>query len=140
MAVDIDNDTLAAVKAKYDGTPALVTLTGPLRAGRLKSGQPDLYAHQSCEIASRELFGTDGVWSDHRKVTITIVGTKTRASAALAAVLGVFNLNTTLVFPSGATFLRLWPTDGGKLVEDEDTRRGEDIWNASTEFDVWSVR
>jgi len=131
---------MAAVRALWLATPALMMLLGEPHAGRLKSGQTSIYAHLKCELDRRELFGTGLAWSDRRRVTLSIVGTEDEVRTALGAVHEVFNLRTTLTYPSGSRFLSWWPEFSDRLFQDETTRRGEDIWVGECVGIVWSVR
>lgn len=110
------------------------------KAGRLKSPQRMPYASIACEYLRRQSAGTSGAWHDVRKVTIQIRGLKADVVTAAGAVRAVFNEQTTLVYPSGARFLRWWPQEDVKLYEDPATKDGQDIWVAELEAEVWSVR
>lgn len=147
MAVDIDDDTLQAVRNCWMLDNTLPTLvTEPPKAGRLKSGQSGTYAQIVCEFESRDSAGTGGAWHDYRKVTVKVWGTKANATAALAAINARFNLRLgtddgePFSYPSGARFIRWWPLDGGRLEEDPATKAGEDVWIGSCSGKVWSIR
>lgn len=141
MASAIDDDTLAAVRAKWLADADLPGLMDrPPATGRLKSPIPLPYAHLASEPLRRESTGTGGAWFDWRKVTITVWGTYEQARTALDKVLAVFHQNVVLTFPSGETFMRWWPLDGGKLEQDPDVKEGHDVWKAVATGEVWSTR
>jgi hypothetical protein len=112
----------------------------PPQSGRLKSPQAMPYAHIACELLRREATGTRRTWHDVRKVTITVRGLKADVVRALATIQTVFNTETVLAYPSGSRFLRWWPTGSPKLVQDEATKDGQDVWQGILEAEVWSVR
>lgn len=141
----IDNDTLEAVRAwwKTDNEvlPKLIPL-GP-QTGRLKSPAPMPYCVVACEASKRELSGSapGAAWMDFRKVTFEVRGQKADVVAALAGINAIFNRqDTALVYPSGARFLRWWPTNPGGLKQDESTKENLDIWIGTHEAEVWSIR
>lgn len=145
-AAAIDDDTLRAVRLIWMADPILlpVLFTEPIRAGRLKS-TPDRvlkmpYAQATSELLRRESAGTGGAWHDHRKVTIKVWGLKDDVVSAIAVLTGIFNLFTTLVYPSGARFIRWWPDGDAKLYQDEATKDGQDVWVGEIVGDVWSIR
>jgi hypothetical protein len=145
-AACIDDDTLRAVKALW-GEEALLLpalFTEPIRAGRLKSTPDRLldmpYAQASSELLNREKSGTSGHWHDHRKVTIRVWGLKDDVVEAIAILTGIFNVDTTLTYPSGARFIRWWPDGDAKFYQDETTRDGQDVWVGEIAGNVWSVR
>lgn len=151
MAVDIDNDTLRAVVDCWNADATLPGLFAEaIHAGRLKSvgetARAMPYAQVTCEFDRREIIGSDGDWHDWRKVTLKAWGTKSQASAALAAMLARFNLGLgktgrpTLTFPSGDRFIRWTPVDGGTLTQDEATAQGNDVWVGTVTGTVWSIR
>ncbi len=129
--------------------------TEPPTFGRAKSPRPaGIYCVVTCELDHRELFGTGGTWSDFRKVTFTVYGSvKADVVQGAGAILSVFNRNLgapgvdangkpypTLIYPSGANFLR-WMQDGEvKLEEDGDAAQGKDVWKATLSAKVWSSR
>lgn len=144
--VVVDNDTLEAVKARWlqDQTQLPALFTQPVRAGRLKSA-PDRqlqrpYAQASSVLLRREKSGTSGHWHDHRRVTIKVWGVKADVVNALDVLQGIFNVDLTLAYPSGARFVRWWPDGDARLYQDETTKDGEDIWVGEIGADVWSVR
>ncbi|MES2342325.1 MAG: hypothetical protein V4597_11650 [Pseudomonadota bacterium] len=138
----MDDDTLAAVLALWqqDNTDLPALFTQPPQAGRLKSPQPALYAQLACEPVKREKGGSQGPWLDWRKVTITVRGTKAGVVSALALVGGRFHDRCTLTYPSGSIFIRWRPLSGGKLVQDEKTKAGTDVWQGIVDGEVLSVR
>lgn len=98
------------------------------------------YAAVESKLDRRDSTGTAGAWHDHRKVTIRVYGLKADVVTALKALTAVFNVRTVLTYPSGARFMRWWPTGGPKIEEDPDRRAGEDVWIGTIEADVWSIR
>lgn len=149
MADVIDDDTCAAVLAAWQADATLPGLFArPPGRERLKAGQqgslppgsPALYARLECRHLRSASAGTAGAWHDHRKVTLTAYGVESAVNAAVQAMLNAFNSRTVLVYPSGARFIRWWPTTGGELKIDEKARQGQDVWQGVVEADVWSVR
>jgi hypothetical protein len=148
----VDEDTLEAVAALWQTTPALTALFAkPPTFGRAKtpaSQSGAVYAVIACEVDRRELIGTQGPWFDWRKVTITVYGdVKADVTNAAGCVLNVFNRDLglagfpTLTYPSGAARFMSWMPDGEvKLEEDKDTAKGKDVWKATLGARVWSVR
>ncbi len=144
---DIDHDTLAAVEAKWMLSTLSQFFSHPPQSGRLKADkekpQTLPYAHLSSELESREPWNAKvGVvsWMDRRKVTITVYGTREQCKDAIAAVLGVFNIQTRLTYPSGARPYRWRPQDGNTVKQDETTKAGQDVWQAVLTASVSSIR
>lgn len=149
----VDDDTLQAVlKLWAADTSALPGLFAhPPRAGRLKStrGEPATlpYAQIECEaLPGKTVRYVKAIRKDCRKVTITMRGTRTQAVAALAAALALFNARLgaeggrSLEYPSGARFIKWWPTNDGALKQEDEVREGQDVWAAVIEAEVYSVR
>lgn len=152
MAVSIDDDTLQAVRALWlrsEGLPAL--FDRPPETGRLKAREDMTrslpYAHLACKSARSEAHTRTVL--DTRTVTITVVGTKAQATAAMEAIQAVFTRRLgapgqeTLAYPSGARLVQGgWrpSPDGGRLEQDETVRRGEDVWRGIIEAEVTSAR
>lgn len=143
MADAVDDDVCAGVEAAWKASAALSGMfpLPPVR-GRLTGTQAAAmpYVSLACEFTRSESAGTGGAWHDHRKVTLTVYGVEKDVKAAVAAVGDVFNLNTVLLFPSGARFMRWWPDGGNKTEIDPERKAGEDVWRGITAADVWSVR
>jgi hypothetical protein len=137
----IDSDTIAAVRTTWrtDNAVLPTLLTEAPQSGRLKTGQGPTYAVVSCEKGRDRQRNTFGVFQDFRNVAITVRGTKASVEAVVAAAGAVFNDRTVLVFPSGAKFLGWLATDQ-KVIEDPDTKEGQDIWQGIITAEVWSVR
>lgn len=157
MSDVIDDDTEQAILALWRQTPALVALCPQPATGRLKSTTPgaDVQAagvtvQVDCQFDSRQLAFADpkgsAPWNDNRKATITIRGVRADVTKAAAAVLDVFGRKLgapgqpALTYPSGARFIRWWPTNQAAIEEDKDTKAGKDVWKATIEAKVWSVR
>jgi hypothetical protein len=141
MATCVDNDTLEAVAARWkqvpDTLPAL--FKQPPATGRLHGTQSSPYAQVTSEFSKHDSAGTGGAWHDWRKVTITVRGLKDDVRRGVEAVLEIFDDRTTLVYPSGARFIRWWP-QGDRLEQEETTKDGQDVWMGVVEGEVWSVR
>lgn len=113
----------------------------PPGSGRLPDRPREMpYATVESKLDRRESTGTGGAWHDHRKVTIRVWGKKADVVQALRALTARFNLQTVLAYPSGARFLRWWPTGGPRLEEDPQRKAGEDVWVGTVEADAWSIR
>lgn len=138
--VDIDDDTQAAVRSLWLATPELQDGIGELFGGDVPEQLTARYALVECAKGKDNQRMTGGVYYDFRNVTLTVFGPKPVASAALAAVLTVFNRATTLTLPSGARFVRWWPLNDGALSMEKGRRRGEEMWRGVVKGEVWSVR
>ncbi len=143
----VDDDTLQAVIALWraaggQSLPALVTQKP--KWGRGKSPDPIPYAHVEVEFVGRlpagAAAGQPVPWYDDRKVTLRVWALKDDAVTVQGLLVGIFNLQTTLVFPSKAGFMRLWPDGGATLSQDKDTKDGRDVWVCQLVFTVRSVR
>lgn len=160
-AVCVDDDTIQAVvslwlTAKVTDTTGMACqlpqlFTKPPTFGRAKSpATPNVYAVVSIALERRELVGVLGPWFDWRRVKFESYGDiKADVVNAAGAILAVFNRNlgrtdmagfATLTFPSGARFMSWQPVGEIHLEEDKDTARGKDVWKATLEALVWSVR
>jgi hypothetical protein len=145
-AVVIDDDTLRAVRALWEADDVQLPqlFTDLPKSGRLKGGTPMPYAVIACELEGRELagvkHGAPRVWLDRRKVKITVYGKKPDALQGAQLVLAVFNLNTQLVYPSGERFIKWWPSNQVHLEQDSTVKAGDDVWKATVEAVVTSVR
>lgn len=145
MAVDmIDDDTMAAVKARWKEDQTLRGLIPEPQAGKLKTPQAALYCHLEVKLDHRECAGTGtggGIpWHDYRLVTLTFVGIKARVVEAVGTALAVFHQRVELTYPSGASFRQWWPVEEGALTEDPDRKEGQDIWRGIIQGRVWSIR
>ncbi len=156
MSSAVDDDTLAAARLLWAATPELPALTDrAIAAGALRSPReqplPLPYAHAACEaIPGKATHYVKGQRKDVRKVTLTVWGTYAQCSAALPLMLGVFNLRMGgpeglpgLTYPSGARFLKWWPTDDGSLAQEQGEgaqKAGQDVWYARVTAEVYSVR
>ncbi len=136
----IDDDTLAAVVARWKDDPQLRSIIPEPHAGRLKSPQPTLYCQVESKLDRRECASTGGAWNDYRLVTLTIVGIKAAVVEALARAEAVFSQEVTLTYPSGDRFVQWWPLEEGGLSEDPDRKEGQDQWRGTVQGRVWSVR
>lgn len=142
----IDDDTAAAIRTLWQSDlaklPALVK-TAP-QYGRLKAPQAMPYVQLSCESANSSkpdmVNNVTGAISDRRKATIKIWAIKADAVQAIKYAGNLFNRDTVLVYPSGARFMRWWPTTMGKLEQDDTVKSAQDVWIASIEAEVWSIR
>lgn len=141
MADAVDEDTLEAVAALWRATPALTALAAAPAAGRIRGPLTPPYAQAESRFEKNELSGTGGAWHDFRRVTLTVRGAKADVVALTKAMGAVFNLQTTLTFPSGARFMR-WKAanGGGSLGQEQDQAGGSDVWAARIEAEVWTVR
>ncbi|MCC6421630.1 MAG: hypothetical protein IT429_25705 [Gemmataceae bacterium] len=141
MAVDVDSDTLAAVRERWqtdrEFLPAL--LDAPPKAGRLKSPQPGTHA-QVAVVPGQHVWMTGGKRIDKRKVTITIRGQKAAVSEALKRALDLFDRSMTLNYPSGAKCVGWLPLAAGRLEQEETTKEGLDVWRGILEGEAWSSR
>lgn len=138
--VDITDDTLQAFGLVWDASAPLVAAAGHLQAGDVAS-QPDVFAKIECVKGKANERMTGGAYHDYRNVTITIRGTKTDVTAAMALALAVVNRTMTLTMPSGARFIQFWPDGDGEIAKDEGLRRkGEEIWLGTIKGQVWTVR
>lgn len=144
--VDVDDDTLQAVLALWatDNVNLPGLFKHPPRTGRLKHPEPIPYVHVASEfVRSERAFKT---LKDVRKVTITIRGVKADVTKGLGFVQALFNDqvgfpgNPVLVYPSGARFIKWWPTNRGTLKQDETTKEALDVWMGVIEAEVTSVR
>jgi hypothetical protein len=150
---DVDTDTLSAVKARWEtdtqSLPAL--LDRGLAAGPVKSPREQPltlpYAQASCEsVPGKSQRYVKGIRKDVRKVTLSVWGTHEQASAALQAILTLFNsriVHPALPYPSGARLIKWWPLNDGTLTKeigDAAQKAGEDVWQARVEAEVYSVR
>ena len=146
MADAVDNDTMEAIRTLWQSDAVLPTLfRTPIQAGRLRPLATDTpkafpYAHLDVKFSRRALTGTSGSFHDYRTATITLYGIKEQIVNGLKAVMGAFNLGTTLAYPSRARFMRWYPLDGGGMEEDDTTREGQDVWKAVVQAEVWSIR
>lgn len=146
MAVDINDDVQAALVARWDATEDLVAVAGTLKAGRLPSPQPAVYAHVLVEKGRDNERMTGGIYHDYRNVTLTVRGKKASVVSAMAIALGVFNNRlgvagqATLTMPSGARFIRFRPLNDGDKRLEETQKDGEEIWAGSIRAEIWSVR
>ena len=151
MADAVDDDTLAAVLARWLADPALsVLFASPPEVGALKSPSglplPLPYARLACEFWSRDSAGTAGVFHDYRRVVVEAWAARADSVRVLAALMTAFNRDTVLSLPSTdpgtglPRFVRWWPVNHGSLDEEEDPARGRDVWRATVEGRVWSVR
>lgn len=141
----VDTDTTAAVIALWQsaGGASLPELgTQPPQWGRLKSPAPFIHAQVACELARREAAGTGRPtpWFDHRKVSIKVWGLQPDVKAIQGILVGIFNHQTVLVYPSGARFFRWWPDGGSVLKQDDATKFGKDVWVSETVADIVSIR
>src|SRR5258708_4586630 len=165
--VDVDKDIQQAIVTLWNATPGLGVpdannnVLGPLQAGRLvplqtEAGPPPaggltLYC---ALMVSKE--GADpnqiqtypGGTHDYRLATITVRGKEADVSAALGLILGTFNRTLgirgfpTLVMPSGAQFMSFRPRPqdyGAKKIEDQ-TKKGEDVWQGQVVGQGWTGR
>lgn len=153
MAEFVDEDTLEAVVALWSSDPQKVLgglFAEPIQSGELKPGRAMPYAHVQCQQGTKPNERmTGGVRQDYRKVTITVWADKAGAIKGGQAVLATFNLKLqpteagqpTLTYPSGARFIRWWPLNDGKLEERRAQKKGGlDMWTATLEGEIWSVR
>ena len=120
--------------------------------GPLPSPQPDLYCEVKSEKARDPEYDTSGKCWDYRKVTFTLHGPKPAVATAIQNVLAVFNAGLlptsmaaqtgkpTLVYPSGATFLRWKPLDRGTIAPDPQPKKGDQIFMGTVTAEVWSER
>jgi len=147
--VSIDDDTLAAVRRRWDSDrarlPAL--LDRPPGAGRLKSTRDQPLALPYARIACRAVRGergTKGTLKDTRRVTIQVWGTKDQVVQVLEAAAALFHARmgaADLDYPSGAKFVGWKPTpENDRLEQDETVRQGIDVWVGTLEADVVSGR
>lgn len=140
-AVSIDDDTLAAVRQRWQDEGNLPSLFDkPPESGRLHAPQTSPYAQLASELMRRVSAGTGGAWHDYRRVTVTLRGVKADVIAGVAAVKAVFNRDVTLTYPSGARFKRWWPADSDRLGQEDEPKEGQDVWQAIIEAEVWSIR
>lgn len=136
----IDHDTLAAVRTRWLASGALPGLiNSPPQAGRLVAQHGAVYVVITSQLERRELTGTRRTWFDWRRVTITAYGPEADVREIAEAALDVFNLDVSLVFPSGARFVKWWP-EGNTLELDEENAQAEDIWRAEVAGLVLAVR
>lgn len=138
-----DHDTVAAILTRWkaDGAGLPAVLDRPPQSGRLKSPQPEAYAHVESALDRTEQVGagTGAPWFDYRDVTITVRGPKAKVVAAVRAVLAVFTPDVTLAYPSGARFMA-WRPQGDRLEQEQGLRKGEDVWAGVVTAKVWSTR
>lgn len=163
LAEVIDDDTEKAIVALWLQQPTWTAVfPNPPRTGRQKSVNPgqDIenpgsgpYVVLDSKLLRRELIGGDSqglsAWEDHRDVTMTVYGTRAQVVTGLGLILGIFNRGLwpsnvpgkpTLIYPSGARFIRWWPVGNAVIEEDKDSKAGKDIWKGTIRADVWSVR
>ncbi len=156
----IDDDTLQAVRNLWQTSG--LSLPELPKTGRLESFQPVKadgslapYAVLISELSRRESAGTGGAVHDFRKVTIRVFGVKADVVGALGQINGMVGVQLvpsssagetagpTLLYPSGARFLRWWTGAAGlgdKLSQDPTTKQGQDVWIGEHVAEVWSVR
>lgn len=143
MADAIDDDTMQAVQAQWATDQTTLPELFPAKPGafRLKPGQTLPYAQLLCEFTRDEYTNTKNRSRfDTRKVTLKCWGQKADMVTALHVLLKLFNRNTVLTYPSGARFYRLTPSGPGKLEEDPATKAGFDVFTATVEMEVISIR
>lgn len=158
MADAVDNDVYEAAVALWhsdqSGLPALFAEAPG--AGRPKSPRerPLSLPYGTMTVIpqpGKTEFYTGTIRKDVRLLKIEAWGSKAQAVAALKAMLAVFNNQLgsgaagqrTMVFPSGARFIKFWPTNSGELKQEEGPaaeRQGVDLWKATVEGEVYSVR
>jgi hypothetical protein len=144
---DVDTDILRGVLALWDSLDALkaTPLKHPPRTGRLVAPDTLPNVHLASEFSKDER-GV-GYRKDRRKVTITIRGLHDDVSVILARTLNIFNASlglpgfSTLIFPSGAKFIKWWPLNSGTLAKQEEAEKdGQDVWIGVIEAEVTTAR
>jgi hypothetical protein len=141
MADVIDDDTTAAIRALWqtDNATLPTLVTQPVQSGRLKSPQSTTYAVAESKQGRPRQNRTTGIFYDFRNVKITVYGTKASVVAAMSAIGNIFNRNTKLALSSGARFIDWLPLNS-EVIEDKDTKAGQDVWQGIATAEVWSVR
>ena len=148
----VDEDTLEAIALLWakDGNPVYGVLvsnnpnapqavTSPIQAGLPKAGQSPVYVVADSKKGREREWYTGSIFLDFRNVTIKAYGPKTLVTQVIQKIGDRFNRQGILVYPSGAKFNAWVPIDSG-LMEDPNTKAGNDVWIGTIEAEVWSVR
>jgi hypothetical protein len=154
MVDAVDEDTLAALQALWLTSPSLPALLDRAPAsGAAKSTRDQPlklpYGLLTCEPSPKTVRYIKSIRKDVRRCVLSIWGTHAQAKDALSAVLAIFHARLgapnypVITYPSGAKFVKLWPLNDGHLAKEEGAsgaRAGEDVWRATIEIEVTSVR
>lgn len=149
MADVVDDDTAQAVLAlwKTDTVHLPALFDSPPTWGRLKPPRRMPYAQLAVELVRRQIAGAavpGGAvpYYDTRKVTLTCRGLESAMRSAAGWLRDLFGSLTVLAYPAGsrATFHKWWPTGDVKLAQDPATKSGLDVWTATLEAEVTSIR
>lgn len=155
MADVVDDDTIAMVQQLWLSSPTLTEILDRAPAAdtaKSPRGQPLQlpYGTIACEHSpGRSQRYVNGTRKDVRRVVISVWGTHEQANAALQAMEATFHARlsapgyTLVGYPSGAKFIKWWPVNNGRLVKETGSsaaKGGEDVWRATIEAEVTSVR